>query len=40
MKTALRAMALWILIATAIRADELPRSKPEDVGLSTEKLGV
>src|SRR5262249_37501609 len=39
MKTALCAMALWILTATAIRADELPRSKPEDVGLSTEKLG-
>jgi hypothetical protein len=39
MKTALCVIALWILTATAIRADELPRSKPEDVGLSTEKLG-
>jgi hypothetical protein len=39
MKTALCVIALWILTAIAIRADELLRSKPEDVGLSTEKLG-
>jgi CubicO group peptidase (beta-lactamase class C family) len=39
MKAAVCAIALWILTAAAVRADELPRSKPEDVGLSTEKLG-
>jgi CubicO group peptidase (beta-lactamase class C family) len=39
MNRSLGAIALWLLASAAVRADELPRAKPEEVGLSAEKLG-
>ena len=39
MKITVRVLFVWLLVASAIRADELPRCKPEEVGLSVEKLG-
>src|SRR5215471_12022989 len=39
MKITVRVLFVWLLVASAIRADELPRCKPEEIGLSVEKLG-
>jgi CubicO group peptidase (beta-lactamase class C family) len=38
MKTSVCLTASWLLAAIVIRADELPRTRPDEVGLSAERL--